>query len=167
MFQFCYFVISGSLFGKDNVDLKIGGFFNSQQKSDSEVKRELEKLGEKLEKQTDKIQQLEMAINEKGFNVPVKSTDEETVIAKEPENILTQRKKSVSFNLPITLSPEIDLNTEKNFNKETYWIEDIREKFKDERLGEGKVRQIGDKEKDFWRKMIDKYLLPLEQTKVV
>ena len=86
---------------------------------------------------------------------------------KEPENILTQRKKSVSFNLPITLSPEIDLKIEKNFNKETYWIEDIREKFKDERLGEGKVRQIGDKEKDFWRKMIDKYLLPLEQTKVV
>ena len=158
--------ILGSLFGNNNVDLKLGGLFSSQQKADSETKKELQVLGEKIEKQTEKIQELEMAMNEKGFQSPIKPI-EEAAIVTEASKITEKRRKSVQFNLSPSVSTEIDLNVEKKVDRENYWIEDIKEKFKDEKLGEGKVRYLRNKEKEFWRKMIDKYLLPLEQTKVV
>ena len=119
--------------------------------------KELKKLDLKV---TDKLQQLEMAITEKGYTIPVKSILEEPTKQEAPESISNDSPKKVTF--------QTQSYAEKNvIIKDGFWIEDIREKFKDDGLGEGEEKKLKRRESIFWEELIAKYLKPLLQTKVM
>ena len=128
--------------------------FNSHKDENSDMNKVLERMDD----QTDKLEKLEMAINEKGYKIPVKpekpETPKETAVEKIPES----PKKGVSFRLS---NPPI----ENTGNKNLFWIEDIKKEFKTDALGEGRERKLKDKELIFWDELIAKYLEPLTQTK--
>ena len=147
------------MFGQNNdsIDLKLKGLFSSSQKEDGEIMKELKKLDLKV---TDKLQQLEMAITEKGYTIPVKSILEEPTKQEVPESISNDPPKKVTF--------QTQSSAEKNvIIKDGFWIEDIREKFKDDGLGEGEEKKLKRRESIFWEELIAKYLKPLVQTKVI
>ena len=147
---------SGTIFGgnSDGIDLKMRNIFNSHKDENSDMKKVLERL----DHQTDKLEKLEMAINEKGYKIPVKP--EKLEIPKEIalEKIPESPKKGVSFQLS---NPPV----ENSGNKNLFWIEDIKREFETDGLGEGEERKLRNKELIFWDDLIAKYLKPLTQTK--
>ena len=135
--------------------MKMRNIFHSQK---DEKNSDMIKVLERLDDQTDKLEKLEMAINEKGYKIPVKpekqETPKETVLEKVPES----PKKGVSFQLS---NPPI----ENSGSKDLFWIEDIKKEFETDGLGEGEERKLRNKELLFWDDLIAKYLKPLTQTK--
>ena len=118
----------------------------------------MDKVLERLDKQTDKLEQLEMAINEKGFKIPKKPEEKdpskEVQLEIDPDNT----KKRVSFR-------PSDIPEALMINKDQYWIEDIKENFEADGLGRGEEKKLRNKELAFWNELIAKYLKPLTQTK--
>ena len=84
----------GSLFGKnsDGLDVKLGGLFRNQQDKNGEVNWRLDKISDKLE-------QLEMAIENKGYKLPVKPGEQAPSVNEAPKKIVDTPKKGVSFKM--------------------------------------------------------------------
>ena len=102
-----------------------------------------------LEKQTNEIAKLKVAINNFWFEVPVEPEEQQNFQVKTQEKI-----------------PESPNSSEENrLNKKSFWIEDIKKEFTTDALGEGEERKLKDKELIFWDELIAKYLEPLTQTK--
>ena len=105
--------------------MKLGGLFRSQQDKNGEVNWRLDKI-------TDKLEQLEMAIENKGYKLPIKPGEEAPPAKKEPPKIIDTPKKGVSFKMPGP-SP----SREEKMKKDSFWIQDIKEQF--EADGENKI----------------------------
>ena len=133
--------------------MKIKGLFSSRQKEDSEIIKELKTV-------TGKLQQLEMAITEKGYSIPVKSILQEPVKEVAPESVPNDPPKKVTIQTQFS-------STENHLKTDGFWIEDIKDKFKDDGLGEGEEKKLKRRESIFWEELIAKYLKPLVQTKVI
>ena len=147
---------SGTIFGgnSDGIDLKMRNIFNSNKDENSDMKKVLERLDD----QTDKLEKLEMAINEKGYKIPVQPEKQETSKGATLENVPESPKKGVSFRLS---NPPVEVSA----NKDLFWIEDIKKEFQTDGLGDGEERKLRNKELMFWDDLIAKYLKPLTQTK--
>ena len=135
--------------------MKMRNIFHSQK---DEKNSDMKKVLERLDDQTDKLEKLEMAINEKGYKVSVKPEKLETPKKIAFEKIPESPKKGVSFQLS---NPP----AENSGNKNLFWIEDIKREFEIDGLGEGEERKLRNKELIFWDDLIAKYLKPLTQTK--
>ena len=146
---------SGKIFGgdSDGIDLKMRNIFNSHKDENSDMKKVLERLDD----QTDKLEKLEMAINEKGYKIPIKPEKQETPKKTALEKVLESPKKGDSFQLS---NPSVE-NSE---NKNLFWIEDIKKEFQTDGLGDGEEKKLRNKELIFWDELIAKYLKPLTQT---
>ena len=86
------------MFGKnsDGLDVKLGGLFRNQQDKNGEVNWRLDKISDKLE-------QLEMAIENKGYKLPVKPGEHAPSVNEAPKKIVDTPKKGVSFKMAGTL----------------------------------------------------------------
>ena len=82
------------MFGKnsDGLDVKLGGLFRNQQVKNGEVNWRLDKISNKLE-------QLEMAIENKGYKLPVKPGEQAPSVNEAPKKIVDTPKKGVSFKM--------------------------------------------------------------------
>ena len=122
----------GSLFGKDSdgVNVKLSGLFNSQTSRDGELKRDLDKISNKLE-------QLEMAIEGKGYKIPTKqSVPEPPKKEDKPQQLAVDvPKKGVSFKMA-------SHSREDKIKKDSYWIQNIKEEFEADGLGEGEDKKL-------------------------
>ena len=131
--------------------MKLSGLFSSQQKGDGEIKKDLEKISDKLE-------QLEMAIKEKGYKIPIKPTESESSKPAPPSKLVVDTpKKGVSFKIASRENLKLE--------RDSYWIENIKTEFEADGLGDGEDKKLKNKELVFWNELIVKYLKPLTQTK--
>ena len=120
------------MFGKDSdgVNVKLSGLFNSQTSRDGELKRDLDKISNKLE-------QLEMAIEGKGYKIPTKqSVPEPPKKEDKPQQLAVDvPKKGVSFKMA-------SHSREDKIKKDSYWIQNIKEEFEADGLGEGEDKKL-------------------------
>ena len=120
------------MFGKDSdgVNVKLSGLFNSQTSRDGELKRDLDKISNKLE-------QLEMAIEGKGYKIPTKqSVPEPPKKEDKPKQLVVDvPKKGVSFKMA-------SHSREDKIKKDSYWIQNIKEEFEADGLGEGEDKKL-------------------------
>jgi hypothetical protein len=117
----------------------------------------MKKVLERLDDQTDKLEKLEMAINEKGYKIPIKPEKQEIQKKTALEKVLESHEKGDSFQLS---NPSV----ENSGNKNLFWIEDIKKEFQTDGLGDGEEKKLRNKEWIFWDELIAKYLKPLTQT---
>ena len=119
------------MFGKDSdgVNVKLSGLFNSQTSRDGELKRDLDKISNKLE-------QLEMAIEGKGYKIPTKQLVPEPPKKEDKPNLVVDvPKKGVSFKMA-------SHSREDKIKKDSYWIQNIKEEFEADGLGEGEDKKL-------------------------
>lgn len=99
-----------------------------------------------LEGMNDRLDQIEMALNREGYEVPKKP--EGTVVDAPKKAVTVKRNPTVRIVEP-EKPPRDDM-------KNPAWIED-------KGLGDGVIKRIPNKEVTFWNQLIEKYLKPLEK----
>ena len=131
--------------------MKTSSLFHFHKQDNADIKKV-------LEKQTNEIAKLKVAINNFWFEVPVEPEEQQNFQVKTQEKVPESPKIRVSFQIP-------NSSEENRLNKKSFWIEDIKKEFTTDALGDGEERKLKDKELIFWDELIAKYLEPLTQTK--
>ena len=74
-------------------------------------------------------------------------------------------RNSIVTHCTSTLLPGPSVSWEEKMKKDSYWIQDIKQEFEVDGLGDGEDKKLKNKELMFWKDLIAKYLTPLTQTK--